>query len=116
MHKILFFIAFTLITLFTSNCGTVLNAYAPTRGVHGADHGGIIFSKTVRSEEIPKELGSKSGRACQTMVALLAAFGDASLPEAMKQGNISTVKHITYEKTRGVLFLYMQDCIVVYGD
>jgi hypothetical protein len=59
----------------------------------------------------------RTRRACQNMVLLLAAWGDASVPAAMKAGDISKIKHISYEKTRGLLGIaYMQDCIILNGD
>ncbi|TGN19000.1 TRL domain-containing protein [Leptospira idonii] len=101
----------------TSNCGTLLNQFSATKGLHGFDHNGSVFASTVRSEAISDTIGSKKGTACQTMFLFTAvAFGDASLPEARRNGGISKVNHIAYEKTRILSLLYNRDCIIVYGE
>lgn len=44
------------------------------------------------------------------------AVGDASLPAAKRAAGINKINHITYDKTRILSFLYMKDCITVYGE
>lgn len=107
----------------SGNCGTFINALSASRGLHGYDHHGLIWANTTRSEIMSDTIGSKKGTACQSMVLYLFAFGDASLPAAKAAGNVKTVNHVTYEKTRFLatpvtlmIGPYMKDCITVYGD
>ena len=117
----LFLVLLVMVTF--SNCGTFINALSATKGLHGNDHSGFIYSNTSRSEAITESVGPKKGTACQSMILYLFAFGDASLPAAKAAGNIKVINHITYEKTRFLatpltlmIGPYMRDCITVYGE
>lgn len=123
MAKKISFILVLLVMVTFSNCGTFINALGATKGLHGYDHHGMIYSNTTRSEGFTDTIGAKKGTACQSMFLFLFAVGDASLPAAKAAGNVKTVNHITYEKTRVfatpltlMAGLFMKDCITVYGE
>ena len=61
------------------------------------------------------DFGSKRGKASAVCVLLLFGFGDASVAQAARNGNIQTVKHIDGEFLN-VLGLYTAYTTVVYGD
>ena len=110
-------ITLAVVVLLNFNCGTLINQFSATKGLHGFDHNGSLFQNTSRSESTTSETGSKSGQACQSMFLFTAiAVGDASLPTAKLNGGINKINHITYEKTRILGLVYMKDCITVYGD
>lgn len=123
LRKILMTLALFLAVSASGNCGTFINALSATKGLHGYDHSGFIYSNTSRSESVTDSIGTKKGTACQSMVLYLFAFGDASLPAAKAAGNVKVVNHVTYEKTRVLatpftlmIGPYMKDCITVYGE
>lgn len=101
-----------------NNCiGNVVNLVSPKEGLHGMDYGGLLFSNVSRSETIPSEISVRKGKACQNSILfVVASFGDASVPEAARLGGIKTVTHVAYESFRILGFLFMRDCVVVYGD
>jgi len=105
------------------SCGTFLNTLEPTKGIHGYDNSGIIYSNTARSEDVTPEIGSKRGVACQAQFIALMAWGDASLPAALKSGGITKLKHVSYERTRvlgtpitAYVPIYSTDCLIASGD
>lgn len=58
---------------------------------------------------------SKVGKAEATNILGLIQTGDASLTEAMKNGNISRVHHVDVQITN-VLMLYAKKIYIVYGE
>ena len=105
------------------NCGTLLNSLEPTKGIHGYDNAGAIYTSTVRSEDITPDLGGKKGEACQSQALYLFAWGDASLPTAMRSGAMTKVKHVSYERMRilhtpftAYIPLFSKDWIIASGD
>jgi len=61
------------------------------------------------------EVGPKRGRAESVSIIGLFSFGDASIAEAARNGNITTVKHADTE-CLNVLGLYIQHKTCVYGE
>ena len=72
---------------------------------HGADR-----------EELsgPGKTGDKAGEACATGILYLAAFGDASVDAAKKDGHISEVHSVELRKMN-ILGIYVQGCTQVHG-
>lgn len=59
---------------------------------------------------------TKTGKACSAGILGVAAFGDASLDAAKKQGAISTVNSVEYKATSYVLNVYVEVCTIVHGN
>lgn len=60
-------------------------------------------------------LGSKQGTASATTILGLITFGDASIAEAARRGNIKQVNHADSEMLN-VLGLFTEFKTIVYGD
>ena len=56
----------------------------------------------------------KEGIACATYVLGLGPFGSTSVMDAIKAGNITTVKVVDYKQ--GWYLLVSKHCVVVYGE
>lgn len=56
----------------------------------------------------------KEGSACATYVLGLGPFGSTSVMDAIKAGNITTVKVVDYKQ--GWYLLVSKHCVVVYGE
>jgi hypothetical protein len=83
---------------------------------------GIIYSATQAPSTIDRVEASgdnkaapKMGRACSTGILGLAAFGDASLDAAKKQGGITSVHSVEYEATAVLGPVYVVACTIVHG-
>ena len=61
------------------------------------------------------EIGPKKGEATATTVLALFCFGDASIGQAARNGNISTIKHVD-TRFLNVLGFYMTHTTIVYGE
>ncbi len=57
----------------------------------------------------------KKGAACAKNILGIFSFGDASVSEAMKNGEITKVHHVDNDSFN-VLQLYAKACTVVYGE
>ncbi|MCB1179153.1 MAG: hypothetical protein KDK36_16330 [Leptospiraceae bacterium] len=106
-----------------ANCGTMIQSNAPMQGIHGTDLDARIYMSVKRSESVTSEIGSKTGETCQKQILGIAAWGDASIPNAMKKGKLQKIDHYTFDRTI-VLNLYplwfvpvyTSVCLQVYGD
>lgn len=58
---------------------------------------------------------SKTGQACLSNYLMLFATGDASIAQAMANGNIKNVSTIDHS-VESYLFLYARYCTIVKGD
>lgn len=61
------------------------------------------------------QLGSKQGSASTTTILGLFTFGDASIAEAARRGNIKQVNHADSEMFN-ILGLFTEFKTIVYGD
>jgi len=61
------------------------------------------------------ELGPKQGKASATTIMGLFSFGDASIAQAARNGNIKTVKHADSDLLN-VFGIYASHTTIVYGE
>ena len=62
------------------------------------------------------ELGPKRGEATATCILGLISFGDASIGQAARNGNIKMIKHADSELLIVLYVLYASHTTVVYGE
>jgi hypothetical protein len=84
---------------------------------------GIIYNGTTAPSLLNEveagganKASTKSGSACASSVLGVAAFGDAGLDAAKKQGGLTTVNSVEYEATGYVFGVYTQVCTVAHGN
>lgn len=80
---------------------------------------GCVYSKVTRpldtnvSETV---LGDKVGRASAHGVVFLAAWGDAGVAAAAKQGGLERVQHLDVESMIILFGLYVRVTTIAYGE
>ncbi len=82
----------------------------------GSIYDGSTIPHGVDRQELsgPGKSGDKSGEACATGILYLAAFGDASVDAAKKDGHITEVHSVELRKMN-ILGIYVQGCTEVHG-
>jgi hypothetical protein len=83
---------------------------------------GAVYSDTKAPSSLDRaettgenKSGPKTGRACSAGVLGIAAWGDASIDAAKKQGGITSVHSVEYEATAVLGIVYVNVCTVVHG-
>lgn len=77
--------------------------------------GGLFVGTKWGLSANPGVAGSKTGKACMHSVLALVAWGDATIDDAMRAGNISKVATVDYE-VQNPLGIYGTYCTVVTGE
>ncbi|MFA9461698.1 TRL domain-containing protein [Thiohalorhabdus sp. Cl-TMA] len=73
----------------------------------------VVNTNNFQTTDFSKEF--QKGKACANyLLGFIGPFGDASLVEAAKNGNISNVEVVDYRWSYYVLL--GQDCVIAYGD
>lgn len=83
-------------------------AYAPVNGA-------ITVAKWDGAVSNPEVKAVNKGESCAQSILGIAAFGDASIETAKKNGNITKVASIDHETTN-ILYFYGQYCTIVTGE
>ncbi|MDK2971440.1 MAG: hypothetical protein PWP23_1195 [Candidatus Sumerlaeota bacterium] len=111
MKKLLPFVLFVAVMIFSTGCITYSTPVMPPQG--------LLFSSiqapldaNADSTDFSNE---KQGEASSTAILGLFAFGDASLNTAARDGGLTTVNHVDYSY-QNILFFYQQFTIVAYGE
>ncbi|MER2490819.1 TRL-like family protein [Catenovulum sediminis] len=78
-------------------------------------NGAITVTKWDGNVSNPEVNSVKSGEACANSVLGLAAFGDASIEKAKKNGGVTKVSSVDHS-TINILYFYGQYCTIVTGE
>jgi hypothetical protein len=83
---------------------------------YGSVYDGTTIPHGVDREELSGagKSGDKAGEACATGILRLAAWGDASVDAAKKDGHITEVHSVEF-RDMNILGIYMQGCTEVHG-
>ncbi len=100
--------------LATAGCMPVMNQGYPVGIFYNGTRAPSLLNRVEAGGA--NKASTKSGRACASGILGVAAFGDASIDAAKKQGGISTVNSVEYDGTNYVLGIYVQACTIVHGN
>lgn len=107
-----FFILIVLICLLSSSCGMIQAPVVPPFG--------NLYTNFTAPLELNsnggKKLGEKKGVASSIAILGLVAFGDAGIDAAVKNGNITEVRHFDYQYKNYLLGAYAKFTTIAYGD
>ena len=105
--------------LMVAVCGILMLNVVGCAGVMGAPLFGFVYSDYkyphVRTEVVNNGVGSKQGMAMAKSILGIVAIGDASVEQAMRQGNIQQI-HTVDHHIMSILGLYTEWTTLITGE